>query len=105
VGACHAENDNFKFWEAQQLKTRFGGNSLECSTIGSMNVYLKRHNEYYRWESLKTTVHNIIVGKIWIDHYGDSEIKNVTTGEKAGKSLLFIGLRLHSFKFYQVWLV
>jgi len=83
IGACFAENDNFKFWEAQQLKSKFGGNSLDCVSLGSMNVYLKRHNEYYRWEALKTTVHNVIVGKIWLDHYGEAEIKNITSGEKA----------------------
>jgi len=82
VGACHAENDHFQFWQTQQLKTKFTGNSLDCLSLGSTNVILKKWDEHYRWPALKTNVNNVIVGKIWLDHYGEIEIKNPKTGEK-----------------------
>jgi len=29
-----------------------------------------------------TACHNIILGSLWLDHYGDLNIENHTTGEK-----------------------
>jgi len=83
IGAIHAENDNFMFWTSQQLKTKFTGNSLDCHSLGSSNVYLKKTNEHFRWHGLQTTVHNIIVGKVWLDHYGEMEVTNKLNGDKA----------------------
>jgi hypothetical protein len=31
----------------------------------------------------RTTVHNLIVGKVWLDHSGEMEVLNKTTGDKA----------------------
>jgi hypothetical protein len=83
VGACHAENSNWKFWQSQCLKSKFAGNSLDCTCVGTNNVFLKRTEEHYKWEAVKTSVHNIIVGKVWLDHYGDLIVTNKSTGEKA----------------------
>lgn len=35
----------------------------------------------YSWRKVTTTVHNIIVGKLWVDHHGDMEI----VGEQSSK--------------------
>jgi len=83
IAACHAEADGWKFWEAQRLKTKFTGNSLDCSVEGSNNVLMKSTGEHYKWVAVKTCVHNIIVGRMWIDHYGEFEVVNKNTGEKA----------------------
>eukprot|EP00027_Filamoeba_sp_ATCC50430_P018898 CAMPEP_0168578322 /NCGR_PEP_ID=MMETSP0413-20121227/21267_1 /TAXON_ID=136452 /ORGANISM="Filamoeba nolandi, Strain NC-AS-23-1" /LENGTH=456 /DNA_ID=CAMNT_0008612153 /DNA_START=31 /DNA_END=1401 /DNA_ORIENTATION=- len=83
VGACYAENNNWQFWQSQRLKTKFTGNSLDCQAVGSNNVKLRRTNEHFKWQCVKTAVHNVIVGKIWIDHYGETEVYNKATGEKA----------------------
>jgi len=83
MAACHAEADGWKFWEAQRLKTKFTGNSLDCSVEGSNNVLMKATNEHFKWVAVKTCVHNIIVGRMWIDHYGEFEVVNKSTGEKA----------------------
>lgn len=83
IGSVHAENDNWMYWTSQQLKTKFTGNSLDCQSLGSSNVILKKTNESFRWQALQTTVHNLIVGKVWLDHWGEVEIVNKTTGDKA----------------------
>jgi len=83
IGAVHAENDNYMYWTTQQLKTKFTGNSLDCHSLGSSNVLLKKTNEHYRWQGLQTTVHNLIVGKVWLDHSGEMEVVNKATGDKA----------------------
>jgi len=83
IGACHCENNNWKFWESQCLKSKFTGNSLDCSVVGSNNVLIKSTGEHFKWEAVKTAVHNIILGTIWIDHYGETTITNKKTSEKA----------------------
>lgn len=48
---------------------------------------LLKHGETYTWENVNCAVHNIIVGKLWVEHHGRMEIVNHTTGHKA--DLLF----------------
>jgi hypothetical protein len=43
---------------------------------------------HYTWRRVTTTVHNIIVGKLWIDHHGEMEISNHATGDRC--SMKFI---------------
>ena len=39
-----------------------------------------RWNETYTWSNVNCCVHNIIVGKLWIEQYGTMEIINHTNG-------------------------
>ena len=36
---------------------------------------------HYTWRKVSTTVHNIIVGKLWVDNHGEMDIKNHTNGD------------------------
>lgn len=35
-----------------------------------------RHNEAYTWTNPTCCVHNVIIGKLWIEQYGTVEIVN-----------------------------
>jgi len=83
VGACHVTSTYFTFYQSQCLKTKFAGNSLDCSVIGSNHVILHETKEHFKWNFVRTAVNNVIVGKMWLDHYGDFEVVNKTTGEVA----------------------
>lgn len=37
---------------------------------------------HYTWRNVTTTVHNIIVGKLWVDQHGDTDIINHKDGTK-----------------------
>ena len=37
---------------------------------------------HYTWRKVSTTVHNMIVGKLWLDNHGEMEIVNHHTGDK-----------------------
>lgn len=37
---------------------------------------------HYTWRKVTTTVHNIIVGKLWVDQSGEMDITNHVTGDK-----------------------
>jgi hypothetical protein len=48
VGACRMESPNFIFWQEQGLKTKFGGNSLGCESVGALNVRLKKSGDQFQ---------------------------------------------------------
>lgn len=83
IGACHCETNQWKFWQSQCLKTKFTGNSLDCYVVGNNNVLIKSTGEHFKWEAIRTCVHNLIVGTMWIDHYGECPVINKKTGEIA----------------------
>lgn len=83
IGSCFAETATWTFRQTQELKTKFTGNSLDCTSLGFTNVFLKPFQELYKWHPVKTVVHNVILGKAWLDHFGELKIVNKTTGEKA----------------------
>jgi oxysterol-binding protein-related protein 1/2 len=46
-------------------------------------VTLPKWGETYTWTNVNCTIHNIIVGKLWIEQYGTMEITNHKTGHRA----------------------
>jgi len=83
IGVCYCETPDFQFWMEFGVKTKFGGNSLACQNMGRCHLILKKTGHYYYWDQIKTMVHNIIVGTMWLDHFGETEIVNQSTGEVA----------------------
>ncbi|PRP89224.1 hypothetical protein PROFUN_02098 [Planoprotostelium fungivorum] len=82
IGACNATSPHFDFFEESGVKSKFGGNSLNIETIGMRQLTLKKFNDHYTWSGIKTTAHNILLGEMWVDHYGRAEIncpQNKTT--------------------------
>ena len=55
----------------------------QFSYVGVITVELLRHGEVYTWENVNCSVHNIIVGKLWVEHHGRMEIINHKTGHRA----------------------
>lgn len=70
IGASHCETPNWTFYQTQSVKTKFLGNSLDVTPIGVSHVVLKKYNEHYQWPNIKTIVHNLIIGRMWVDHFG-----------------------------------
>jgi len=83
IGASHAESDHFNYFQHYSVKTRFGGNSIPVEELGMHHVILKKFNDVFEWPGLKTVVHNVIIGRLWIDHFGELELVNQTTGDRA----------------------
>ena len=40
-----------------------------------------RDGGHYTWRKVTTTVHNIIVGRLWVDNHGEMDITNHRTGD------------------------
>uniref|UniRef100_A0A452DLC1 Oxysterol-binding protein n=1 Tax=Capra hircus TaxID=9925 RepID=A0A452DLC1_CAPHI len=84
ISAFHAEglNHDFVFHGSIYPKLKFWGKSIEAEPKGTMTLELLEHNEAYTWMNPTCCVHNIIVGKLWMEQYGNVEITNHETGDK-----------------------
>ncbi|KAL1123280.1 hypothetical protein AAG570_002366 [Ranatra chinensis] len=83
VSAFHADGDDFIFHGSIHPKLKFWGKSVEIQPKGTVTVQLPKWGEVYTWSNVNCCVHNIIVGKLWIEQYGTMEIVNHSTGHKA----------------------
>ncbi|XP_056588215.1 oxysterol-binding protein-related protein 2-like isoform X2 [Triplophysa dalaica] len=64
------------------ISEQFWGKSVEAEPKGTITLELFKHKEAYTWTNPFCCVHNIILGKLWIEQYGTVEIVNHSTGEK-----------------------
>lgn len=84
MAATHCESKEWKCWQEFGMSTKFRGKYLQVIPLGNAYVEFPRSGNRYVWPKVNTTVHNIIVGKLWIDHHGDMDIvgKNSAKGYK-----------------------
>ncbi|OMJ24905.1 Oxysterol-binding protein-like protein [Smittium culicis] len=110
ISAMWVEALNYKFHADTAMKSRFTGKSMDITPDCVCHVYLRVPIEYldkgpdsnlgprlkqpvieennthfiehYSWRKLATSVNGIITGSFWIEHYGDLEVTNHSTGDK-----------------------
>lgn len=75
--AQFCEGRNWNCWQEFTMTSKFRGKYLQVVPMGTAQVEFRNGNRY-SWRKVCTTVHNIIVGKLWVDQHGDMEI----TGKK-----------------------
>ncbi|XP_014913415.1 oxysterol-binding protein-related protein 1 isoform X2 [Poecilia latipinna] len=105
VSAFHAEGlkQDFVFHGSIYPKLKFWGKSVEAEPKGIITLELPKHNEAYTWTNPTCCVHNIIVGQLWIEQYGNVEVVNHRTGEKCClnfKPCGLFGKELHKVEGY-----
>lgn len=77
ISACHAESENFTFWQDQRWKNKFWGKSVEVLSSGQVNVSLPRYGDHYEWNKAVTCIHNVLSQQRWLEHYGEVIIRNL----------------------------
>ncbi|XP_037620516.1 oxysterol-binding protein 1-like isoform X7 [Sebastes umbrosus] len=83
AAAHHAISE--KGWTLRQeitLASKFRGKYLSIMPLGSIQCLFEKSNNHYSWKKVTTTVHNIIVGKLWIDQSGEIDVVNHKTGDR-----------------------
>uniref|UniRef100_A0A672PCP4 Oxysterol-binding protein n=1 Tax=Sinocyclocheilus grahami TaxID=75366 RepID=A0A672PCP4_SINGR len=81
LSACHAESDNFSFWQDQRWKYKFWGKSVEIVSTGMVNVTLPNYGDHYEWNKAVTCIHNVFSQQRSLEHYGDIVIRNLNNNE------------------------
>ena len=79
VSALHCDHSLFTFWGSTEVVTSFKGVYLLVHPKGEMHVRLKSTGEEFVWGKPYSSVHNIIFGKMYVDHHGDMTIRNCQT--------------------------
>lgn len=67
ISAFHAQSKNFVFYGSVYPKLKFWGKSIEVIPEGLVTVELPSHKEIYTWNNVTCCIHNIIVGKLWLE--------------------------------------
>lgn len=64
------------------MRSKFKGKYLEVEPLGITHLKFTKSGNHFSWRKVKTVVHNIVIGKLWIDQVGEMEVVNHTTGDK-----------------------
>ncbi|XP_057211146.1 oxysterol-binding protein-related protein 6-like isoform X1 [Triplophysa rosa] len=81
LSACHAESENFTFWQDQRWKYKFWGKSVEIVSSGMVNVTLPKYGDHYELNKAVTCIQNVFSQQRWLEHYGDVIIHNLNSDE------------------------
>lgn len=73
VVACHCEGRGWKFWADSNLKSKFWGRSIQLDPVGVLTLEFD-DGEIFQWSKVTTSIYNLILGKLYCDHYGTMRI-------------------------------
>ncbi|XP_010458762.1 PREDICTED: oxysterol-binding protein-related protein 1D [Camelina sativa] len=74
IVACHCEGQGWNFWGDSNIKGKFWGRSIQLDPVGVLTLRFD-DGEIYQWSKVTTSIYNIILGKLYCDHYGTMRIK------------------------------
>ncbi|XP_074291204.1 oxysterol-binding protein-related protein 1B-like [Silene latifolia] len=72
--ACHCEGRGWNFWADSNIKSRFWGQSIQLDPVGLLTLQFD-DGEIFQWSKVTTSIHNLIIGKLYCDHHGTMSIR------------------------------
>ncbi|KAH9298701.1 hypothetical protein KI387_030383, partial [Taxus chinensis] len=72
--ACHCEGRGWSFWGDSTLKSSFWGRSIQLDPVGILTLEFA-DGEVFQWSKVTTSIYNIILGKLYCEHYGTMRIQ------------------------------
>jgi len=96
VAAFHAISSRNGGWELfgeMMVSSKFRGKYLSVMPQGSIHVKFNNNGQHYHWSRVTTTVHNIIVGKLWIEQSGEYDVASSITPHKCS-------LKYHPYSYF-----
>lgn len=80
--AMHAQGRGWTCWSEFSISSKFRGKYLQVTPLDISHLQFEDSGYHFTWRKVTTTVHNIIVGKLWIDNHGEMTIVNHVTDDK-----------------------
>ncbi|KAJ9166617.1 hypothetical protein P3X46_021338 [Hevea brasiliensis] len=74
IVACHCEGKGWKFCGDSNLKSKFWGRSIQLDPVGVLTLEFD-DGEVFQWSKVTTSIYNLILGKLYCDHYGTMRIE------------------------------
>ena len=80
VSACFSESANWEYYMDTNTVMNFRGIYLQAVPVGFQHCKLKSRGEHFVIDRPMTTVNNIMIGTMYIEHVGTMTVRNCTTG-------------------------
>ncbi|GAB2224210.1 hypothetical protein Droror1_Dr00004962 [Drosera rotundifolia] len=74
IVACHCEGAGWKLWGDSNLKSKFWGRSIQLDPVGVLTLEFD-DGEVFQWSKVRTSIYNLILGKLYCEHYGMMRIQ------------------------------
>ncbi|GAB2271554.1 Oxysterol-binding protein- protein 1C [Dionaea muscipula] len=74
IVACHCEGTGWKLWGDSNLKSKFWGRSIQLDPVGLLTLEFD-DGEVFQWSKVTTSIYNLILGKLYCEHYGTMRIQ------------------------------
>ncbi|CAL5362145.1 unnamed protein product [Camellia sinensis] len=72
VVACHCEGKGWKFWVTVTLEPNFGGHQFSLTLLELQEF---DDGVVFQWSKVTTSICNLILGKVYLNHYGTMHIR------------------------------
>mmetsp|Transcript_9716 Transcript_9716/g.29543 ORF Transcript_9716/g.29543 Transcript_9716/m.29543 type:complete len:828 (-) Transcript_9716:1102-3585(-) len=84
VTACHAESlgRSWKYYYTMEVSNKFYGKTMEMVPHGVLHIEFPEWGDHVTYTLPTTVIHNIVVGKMWVDNYGDIEFLEHREGNR-----------------------
>jgi len=79
IGAAHAETPLWSYDIVSCPKSKFLGNSLEVYPVGRTRIKYKTTGEELSLVPPTCKAYNLVIGRLWVDTFGDMVIENITS--------------------------
>ena len=83
IGAGHASSKKWKYDITSMVKTKFMGNWVDVWPMGRTRIRLERTGEVFNICPPPSRVNNVIMGRTWIDTFGEMQVNNLNSGASA----------------------
>ncbi|PPD85766.1 hypothetical protein GOBAR_DD17285 [Gossypium barbadense] len=74
IVACHCQGTGWKLWGDSNLKSKFWGRSIQLDPVGVLTLEFD-DGDVFKWSKVTTSIYNLILGKLYCDHYGTMRIE------------------------------
>ncbi|GAB2290853.1 Oxysterol-binding protein- protein 1C [Dionaea muscipula] len=74
IVACHCEGSGWKLWGDSNLRSKFRGRSIQLDPVGVLTLEFD-DGEVFQWSKVTTSIYNLILGKLYCEHYGTMRIQ------------------------------
>jgi hypothetical protein len=82
IAAAHASSTAWAYDIVSAPTTKFLGNAVDIYPVGRSRIHLKATGETFSLVPPNSKAHNLIVGRTWVDCYGDFSLINTKTGAR-----------------------
>ena len=79
VIAAHAQGRGWTFQGDADVKSKFWGRSIELTPVGTLRLAFT-DGEAFTWSKVATSINNLIIGKIYVDHGGVMRVRSSVSG-------------------------